>query len=130
MTYVLAALFCVLSITSPAQSDSSVVTTERVGRVEKDRTVTPVNQIITPYGTQLDLPGMRPQALALSPNGKLLAVSGKTSEVLIVDPATGQIQQYVAFPSDAITEPPPEVPSLHILQRDKDAQLSFTGLIF
>jgi hypothetical protein len=58
---------------------------ETVGRSSPDRAVTPVNQILTPAGRQLDLPGMRPQALALSPDGKLLVVSGKTSELVVVD---------------------------------------------
>ena len=42
--------------------------------------MTPVNQVLTPIGRQVDLPGMRPQGVALSPDGKLLVVSGKTSE--------------------------------------------------
>src|SRR4051812_23748609 len=57
---------------------------ENVGRASPNRTVTPVNQVLTPLGLQLELPGLRPQVLALSPNGRLLAVSGKTSELLII----------------------------------------------
>ena len=103
---------------------------EPVGRLDQNCTVTPVNQIVTPYGTQVELPGLRPQAMALSPNGKLLAVSGKTSEVIILDPANGKILQRVRLPSDAVTEPQPEAASLNILHPDKDAQVSFTGLVF
>ena len=57
----------------------------------------PVNQVVTPLGTQVELPGLRPQALALSPNGQLLAVSGKTAEVLILDPATGAVRHASRF---------------------------------
>ena len=46
---------------------------------------------------------MRPQVLALSPDGKLLAVSGKTIDLVIVDPATGQVSQRVALPSASPT---------------------------
>jgi hypothetical protein len=45
---------------------------EKVGRAAEGRTVTPVNQLVTPFGRQVHLPGMRPQAVALSPNGRLL----------------------------------------------------------
>ena len=71
---------------------------------------------------------MRPQGIALSPNGKLLAVSGKTSEVMILEPRSGKILQHVALPSDDFSEP--ELASANILEPDKKGQLSFTGLIF
>ena len=38
----------------------------QVGRWRDDVIVTPVNQLLTPYGQQVELAGMRPQALALS----------------------------------------------------------------
>ena len=79
---------------SPPPADDRL---ERVGRQADGRTVLPVNQVVTPLGTQVELPGLRPQALALSPNGQLLAVSGKTAEVLILDPATGAMRQRVAI---------------------------------
>ncbi len=105
-------------------------TTEQVGRSGSDRSVTPVNQVLTPYGMQVDLPGMRPQALVLSPNGKLLATSGKSSRLVIVDPVLGKITQKVPLPSEKVTAPSPEVASANILHPDKGGQLSFTGLIF
>jgi len=49
--------------------------TEQVGVVGPNRTVLPVNQILIPTGSQISLPGLRPQALVLSPDGRLLAVS-------------------------------------------------------
>jgi DNA-binding beta-propeller fold protein YncE len=113
-----------------AQSNRVFATIEPVGRRGTNRTITPVNQVLTPYGTQVELPGMRPQALALSPNGKLLAVSGKTSEVVIIDPVTGRIRQRVALPSEQANEPQPEIVSPNILEPDKKGQVSFTGLIF
>jgi YVTN family beta-propeller protein len=104
--------------------------TERVGRASPGRTVLPVHQEVTPAGRQVDLPGLRPQALALSPDGRLLAVSGKTSELLILDPAGGEIRQRVPLPSEQANEPQPAVPSANILQPDTKGQLSYTGLIF
>src|SRR4051794_37624789 len=71
---------------------------ETVGRSAPNRTVTPVNQVLTPLGRQLALPGMRPQAVAFSPDGTLLIVSGKTSELVVVDPQTGTIRQRVKLP--------------------------------
>ena len=90
--------------------------------------VTPVNQIVTPAGTQLDLPGMRPNALALSPDGKLLITTGLTHELVTVDPGTGKILQHVPLPSDQAQDAAPV--SAEILSPDGKAQLSFTGLAF
>ena len=103
---------------------------ELVGRASDGRFVTPVNQVLTPLGKQIELPGLRPQGLALSPDGSLLAVSGKTNEILLLDPASGDIRQRVALPSERVRTPPAEPVSPQILNPDDDAQLSFTGLIF
>jgi YVTN family beta-propeller protein len=90
-----------------------------------------VNQILTPAGLQVELPEMRPQAIALSPDGRLLVTSGKTHELVVLDPATGAILQHVPLPSEkANIEPRSEIVSTHILEPDKEGQLSFTGLIF
>src|SRR4051812_1374212 len=62
---------------------------ESVGRVGPNRAVTPVNQVLTPFGRVVELPGLRPQALALSPDGRLLIVSGKSSELVVIDPVSG-----------------------------------------
>ena len=61
--------------------------------------MTPVNQVLTPHGIQVELPGMRPQALALSPDGLLLAASGKTAQLVLVDPVTRTAKQRVATAS-------------------------------
>ncbi len=104
--------------------------TERVGLAGENRTVLPVNQVLKPTGTLIPLPGLRPQALALSPDGRLLAVSGKTSELVIIDPESGTIIQQVVLPSEDQTEPLPDSSSTNILEPDRKGQVSYTGLIF
>ncbi|MBI2498477.1 MAG: bifunctional YncE family protein/alkaline phosphatase family protein [Opitutae bacterium] len=104
--------------------------TEPVGWLAPDRLSTPVNQIVSPAGRHVILPGLRPQGLALSPDGTLLVVSGKTSEVLVLDPANGDVRQRVPLPSEKITGPRPEVASPHLLEPDAKGILSFTGLVF
>lgn len=104
--------------------------TEQVGAAGPNRTVLPVNQVLVPVGAQIPLPGLRPQALALSPDNRLLAVSGKTHELLIIDPAAGAIVQQVPFPSEEQNTPPLDPSSPNILEPDQRGQLSYTGLIF
>ncbi len=100
-----------------------------VGRLATNRWYTPANQMLTPAGVQVELPGMRPQALALSPDGRLLVTAGKTHELVVLDPATAQILQRVSLPADNDHDPKPDAVSTHILAPDKEGQLSFTGLI-
>ncbi len=102
-------------------------TTETVGR-GTNGFETPVNQHLTPAGTLIELPGLRPQALALSPDGKLLVTAGITDELVVVNPANGIILQRVEFPSDQAQEQMPV--SWEILSPAKKLQLSFTGLAF
>ncbi len=102
----------------------------RVGIGPDGRAVLPVNQVIVPAGIQVELPGLRPQAVALSPDGRLLVTSGKTSELVVIDPETGKVLERVPLPSEKSTEPVIGPVSTHILDPDKDAQLSFTGLEF
>jgi YVTN family beta-propeller protein len=106
------------------------VTSEWVGSDGSGRVVLPVNQILTPAGTQVDLPGMRPQVLALSPDHALLVTSGKTNVLVTVNPRSGRILQRVPFPSDKATDPAPQVVSSHILEPDTKGQVSYTGLAF
>ena len=108
-------------------ADDFDATTQPVGRTANGL-VTPVNQLVTPAGTQIDLPGVRPNALALSPNGKLLVTAGLTHELLAVDPATGALTQHVPLPADQMPEE--GAISAEILNPDVKAQLSFTGLAF
>ena len=89
---------------------------------------TPANQLVAPAGTLIELPGMRPLALALSPDGKLLVTAGLTHELVVLDPATGKILQRVILPADTVQEPEPV--SAELLSPDTKAQISFTGLVF
>jgi YVTN family beta-propeller protein len=104
--------------------------TEQVGAAGENRSVLPVNQVLVPAGAQIPLPGLRPQALSLSPDGRLLAVSGKTNELIIIDPSTGTISQRVSLPSEEQNTPTPDPSSPNILELDQKGQLSYTGLIF
>ncbi len=100
--------------------------TETVGRREGGRTVLPVNQVVTPAGVQVDLPGLRPQALALSPDGRLLLTSGKSAELVVLDADSGAIRQRVALPKTKAAK----APSSNVLAPDKDGLMSYTGLLF
>src|SRR5678815_5680069 len=44
-----------------------------------------------------ELPKMRPQALALSPDGDLLVTSGRAGKLVVINPANGVILQTVAL---------------------------------
>jgi YVTN family beta-propeller protein len=111
---------------APARSPDA----ETVGRQGSNRTVLPVNQVVTPLGLQVELPGLRPQALALSPDGRLLITAGKSSELVVVDPATGAVRQRVPLPKTPPGQASPAAPSPNILEPDKEGQLSYTGLRF
>jgi len=90
----------------------------------------PVNQTTTPVGRQIELPGLRPQALALSPDGTILVTSGKASELVVIDPASASVRQRAPLPPEPPDAKAPEPPSTNILQPDEKGQLSFTGLVF
>ncbi|MGD1009018.1 MAG: bifunctional YncE family protein/alkaline phosphatase family protein [Candidatus Aminicenantales bacterium] len=124
-TLVLFALWGAASCRKPDPADTATI-----GLAGPNRTVVPTNQVVTPSGKQIPLPGLRPQALALSPDGRLLAVSGKTSELIILDPATGQILQRVGLPSEDLKEALPGAPSPNALEPDTKGQLSYAGLVF
>ena len=113
-----------------AQPDSEFSSREHVGPVGANRYYTPANQILTPAGVQVELPGLRPQAIALSPNGQLLVTAGKTHELMVIDPATAKITQRVPLPSDSKADVTPDTVAEEILHPDKAGQLSFTGLAF
>jgi YVTN family beta-propeller protein len=126
------AIFCSTLI----RSDSIVAQTrdffgtERVGRLSTNRFYTPVNQVLTPYGRQIALPGLRPQALALSPDKKWLVTAGKTHELVVMDPVSGAIVQRVQLPARKSDQPAPEPVSDQNLKPDAKGQLSYTGLLF
>lgn len=110
------------------QEISFDATTEIVGH-QTNGLETPVNQLVTPAGIYILLPGMRPNALALSPDGKLLVTSGLLQELLVLDPASGEILQHVPFPKEKKDKSTKAVSSL-ILGANEKAKLSFTGLVF
>jgi YVTN family beta-propeller protein len=115
----------------PLQPPTGQVSTQdKVGHVGPNRYYTTANQVLTPAGLQVELPGMRPQALALSPNGHLLVTAGKTHDLVVIEPQSGKILQRVPLPSEKELDPKPNAVSDHILQPDKEGQLSFTGLAF
>ena len=91
--------------------------------------IVPTQQVLTPAGTQIELPGMRPQAIALSPDGQLLATSGKTAELVLLDAASGSVKQKVPLPPES-AKIDASGNSARNLRPDKGAELSFTGLIF
>ena len=115
-----------------------------VGRLAENSYVIPTGQLLTPAGRQIELPEMRPQALALSPDGQLLVTAGKKNQLVVIDPASGEVLQKVSltirksvaatnlFPESALppklivprpNEEDTNAPSLH-------AQFSLTGLAF
>ena len=123
----LLAAAAVISAQAAAATENFGATTNFVGR-NAGNLETPVNQFISPAGTQVELPNLRPLALALSPDGRLLVTAGLTHELLAVDPATGKILQHVSLPSDQTQEP--SAVAAEILSPDTKAQISFTGLAF
>jgi DNA-binding beta-propeller fold protein YncE len=108
-------------------ADDFDATTETVGP-GANGLITPVNQRVTPAGIQIELPRVRPNALALSPDGKLLVTAGLTRELIAVNPATGKILQHVPFPADK-AQPMPALAD-GIIGTNQQAKLSFTGLVF
>jgi YVTN family beta-propeller protein len=120
---------CRLFASEPPADSAFAGTKEPVARLSGGRTMTPVNQVLTPVGQQADLPGLRPQALALSPDGQILVTAGKTAEVVVLSPTTGNVLQRAALPSEEATELADPV-STHILKPDEKGQLSYTGLVF
>ena len=60
---------------------------------DTNRYLTPTGQGLAPAGWQIDLFGIRPQALALSPDGALLAVAGSKDALILLDPDTGRVLQ-------------------------------------
>ena len=89
----------------------------------------PVNQTLTPAGIQVQLPGARPQVIALSPDGELLATGAK-HELVLVNPRDSRILQTVSLPLDKLHPAETNVVSEQILHPDTGAQASYNGLKF
>ncbi|MGE3171725.1 MAG: alkaline phosphatase family protein [Planctomycetota bacterium] len=107
--------------------DRGTPPTAAVGRHPDGTWTTPVNQTLTPHGTFVDLPGLRPIVLALSRDGERLYTAGKTSELLVLDPVTGAVRQRVPLPSEQQSRPA-GAQSDRELDPDTRGQASYTGL--
>ncbi len=121
-----------------AEAPGEAAKRQQVGKAGPNRYFTPANQVLTPAGVQVELPGLRPQAIALSPDARLLVTSGKTAELVVLDPKSGKILQRVAFPGKVPVVPEstlspgdaaPQVVGTQV-KPDTGAQLSFTGMVF
>ena len=122
-------------LTSPchgqAPADSQFSTRETVGQAGTNRYYTPANQVLTPAGIQVELPGMRPQAHRAQPRRPAAGHRGQDARPgrhrpgHRQDPAARAVAVRQAIPSST-----PESVSEEILHPDKDGQLSFTGLVF
>ena len=124
-----AALLALISASGRAADEGPDIAAT-VGRSDGDTTVLPVNQIVTPVGLQVELPGLRPQVLALSPDGRMLATSGKTNEIVLLDPASGEVLGRVRPPADDALRPAGDDDSDRNLKPDGQAIQSYTGLVF
>lgn len=91
-----------------------------VGRVANNRCQTPIGQVLTAADRQVRWPGMRPQALALSPDGTLLAAAGKNQTLVLLNPANGRVQQTVPLSTRKTDS------STNVIT----ARMSLTGLVF
>jgi YVTN family beta-propeller protein len=114
---------------APAAEQDFAASADAVGPDGSGGFRTPVNQLLTPAGRQVNLPGMRPMALALSPDKQLLVTAGQTHELVVLDPASGKILQHVPLLNAAADRTPGSV-SDALLNPDLNAQISFTGLTF
>lgn len=72
-----------------ADKGSQAYDDARVGNADPNRIIVPTNQVLSPIGRQVEYTG-RPTDLALSPDGRWLAVLDFQS-VLIVDPVAGKV---------------------------------------
>ena len=55
--------------------------------------------------------------------------SGKSSQLVVIDPETGKVLQHVPLPADQQNQIP-DVASPNILKPDREGQVSYTGLVF
>ena len=130
--YVLSYCLILIFITACSSVDQSQVivsTNAPVGQVGTNIFFTPTNQLLTPAGKLVELPGMRPQAIALFADGTRLITAGKTPEIVVVDPSSGEIMQRIALPADDEAHASVNPVSPRLLKPDKNGQLSYTGLV-
>ena len=75
--------------------------TMRVGAKEGGPIVVPTNQVLMPAGQQVYLVKSRPTDLALSPNGRIIAVLNHTDGIFLIDPEKAEIKDQVRFSGKA-----------------------------
>jgi DNA-binding beta-propeller fold protein YncE len=114
-------------LVSRSFADDFGATTQTVGP-GSNGVMTPVNQLVTPTGIQVPLTRIRPTAIALSPDRKILVTAGLTRELIEVDPGTGNILSRTNFPPDK-AQPQLSITDA-ILSSNQWAKMSFTGLTF
>ena len=85
--------------------------------------------VVTPAGHRIELAGLRPQVLVLSPDGKSLITSGKTNKLIVINTDTREVTQSVDFPAKEQTSEP-DIASPNILKPDSAALVSYTGLVY
>jgi len=102
------------------QAPGALVSAQHVGRVAANVYQTASGQMLTPAGRQIELPEMRPQALALSPDGRWLATAGKSHTLVLIDLADGRLVQTVPLSTEKAGSS----------SETLTAQISFTGLVF
>jgi len=134
MKIALAALLAGCAVYNQPPS-TPLVGSGRVGRVTAHDFVTPTGQMLSPTGRQVDLPGMRPQALALSPDGRLLATAGRNNSLALIDPRTSRVLQTIRLSvisngAGASTSGVSVATSSSRGAVTNSAELSFTGLVF
>lgn len=117
-----------------------------ISPIESAPIYVPTDQILTPAGRQIPLPRMRPQGLALSPNGRLLAVTGGTESLLLIDPSTGRTLQTIPLSfittevrtnktTNTVAETVEKISNVKtngtsIVSVTNHAEISLTGLLF
>ncbi len=110
--------------TQPAKNSSKLQPslTANVGPADTNRIYLPTGQLLTPAGRQVDLPGMRPQALVLSPNQRLLVTAGKDQSLVFIDSASGAVIRKLPL---SFTRSNPKKK-----EEAEKGQMSFAGLAF
>ena len=95
--------------------------------IKSNRIILPNSQTLTPAGKTTELPGMRPVTVSISPDGKFLATSGKTSQLVIFDLPATNAPRFISLPGEEDTF---ERVKTHEINPDKSGQISYTGLVF
>lgn len=116
------------SVAAPPPGDANSAWNDRdpVGEIE-GRIILPVGQSLTPAGTTTELPGMRPVAVALSPDGRFLVTAGKTNKLVVLDLEHDGLRNDISLPGNDLR---PSKPAPNDLKPDRRAQISYTGLVF